>query len=140
MCHVAIPLRCEEFLYQKGSSFNVDSIPQVGLIASGKDTEEGRQTVFFTPLDPSGDDTEEEFDDFSQPRKALFQSTWKVSQAAVYWIHLAKAPEKGVQFWQTRSHAIIFYDSVPAGCIERVVCLQGDKILCPKDSQVQLQR
>ena len=37
---------------------------------------------------------------------------------------------KGLQFWQTQSHAIILHDSVPADRIEQVVCLQGHKILC----------
>ena len=32
----------------------------------------------------------------------------------MYWIHLSRAQEKGLQFWQTRSHAIIVHDSVPA--------------------------
>ena len=30
----------------------------------------------------------------------------------MYWINLRKAQDKGYTFWQTRSHAIIFYDSV----------------------------
>ena len=42
---------------------------------------------------------------------------------------MARAQEKGLQFWQTRSHSIIRYDSVPADCIESVVSLQGDKTL-----------
>ena len=28
-----------------------------------------------------------------------------------------------------RSHAMVVHDSVPADCIEKVVCLQGDKIV-----------
>ena len=33
-----------------------------------------------------------------------------VAQDAVYWVNLGTAQEKGLQFWQTRSHATILYD------------------------------
>ena len=55
-----------------------------------------------------------------------YDCEWKPHQDAVHWIHLARAPEKGLQFWQTRSHAIIVHDSVPADCIEKAVSLKGD--------------
>ena len=42
------------------SSFTVISIPQAGLVA-GRTLKEGRHTVCFTPLDPFGEETEEEF-------------------------------------------------------------------------------
>ena len=42
-------------------------------------------------------------------------------QDAMHWINLRKAQAEGFQLWQTRSYAIIFYDSVPADSIERVV-------------------
>ena len=35
----------------------------------GKEPREGRRTVSFTPLDPVGDETEEEYDDLTKPRK-----------------------------------------------------------------------
>ena len=36
--HVAIPPRWKEYFYHVGSSFTVNSIPQAGLIAGGRDT------------------------------------------------------------------------------------------------------
>ena len=45
---------------------------------------------------------------------------------AVYWIHLAKTQEKGFTFWQTESHAIVAYETVPLDCIERVPCQKGE--------------
>ena len=45
---------------------------------------------------------------------------------------------KGLQFWQTRSHAIILYDSVRADCIGKVVSLQGDKFLFQRVSMPRL--
>ena len=60
--HVAIPPKWKDYLYHVGSSFTVNSILQAGLIEGGRCTEEGRQTVFFRPLDPTGDETEEEYE------------------------------------------------------------------------------
>ena len=34
------------------------------------------------------------------------------------------AQEKGLLFYQTRSHAIVLYDTLPAVCIEKVVCMK----------------
>ena len=45
------------------SPFTANSNVQAGLIAVEKDTKEGRQTVFFTPTDPSGDEAVQEYDD-----------------------------------------------------------------------------
>ena len=56
-------------------------------------------------------------------------SKWTHSQDAVYWIHLAKAQEKGRTLWQTRSHAIIVHDSVPPDCIEKVISEKGERTL-----------
>ena len=93
--------------------------------------EEGRQTVFFTPLNPFGDnpDDEEPSDDLLKPRKVYYHRKWKPRQDAVYWINFAQAQEKGLQFWQTRSHAIIVYNSVPADCIYKVISQKGERTL-----------
>ena len=69
MGHVAVPLRWKEFLFHRGCSCNVTSILEGGLIAGGNESREGRQTVFFTPLDSWGD--EEEFNnDLSRAEKS----------------------------------------------------------------------
>ena len=52
MGHVAIPFKGKEFQFHRGCSFNSMSILDAGLVAGGKESKEGRQTVFFTPLDP----------------------------------------------------------------------------------------
>ena len=120
--HVATAPRWKEYLYHVGSSFTVKSILQAGLIAGEKDATEGRWTVSFTPFrPPMGDETEGEYEDLTKPRKVLYK--------AIYWVNLGKAQDQGIQFWQSRSHTIFFYDSVPAGCIEKVVSTTGDKIL-----------
>ena len=42
---------------------------------------------------------------------------------------MSRAQDLGLQFWQTKSNAMIVYDPVPEDCIERVVCGEGDRIL-----------
>ena len=52
---------------------------------------------------------------------------------AVYWINypeiLSRAQDRGLQFWQTKSHAIIVHSSVSADRIYRVISQSGDRIL-----------
>ena len=35
-------------------------------------------------------------------------------------------------FYQTRSHAIVLYDTLPAVCIEKVVCMKAKDVLYQK--------
>ena len=93
MGHVATPYNWKEFLYHRGFSFDVTSILQSGLVAGARESREGRQTIFFTPLNPFGDNPDEEkpSDDLSIPRKVHYHSEWKNSQDAVSWINLARA-------------------------------------------------
>ena len=113
MNHVAITLRWKEFL--------------ISILQAGGTPKKGDRQFFFTPL-AFGEESEEFNNDVSKPRKMHYKGKWKVFHA-VYRITLGRAQKKGLQFWQTRSHAIILFDSVPADCIEKVVHLQGDKIL-----------
>ena len=38
--------------------------------------------------------------------------------------NLKLAQEKGLQFYQTRSHAVALYNTLPAACIEKAVCMK----------------
>ena len=113
--------------------FNQHSVTQTGLAAGGKEIKEGRQTVLFPPLDPFGSDAHEEeeepSEDCSEPSKVHHQSRWRREQNAVYWEKLSRAQDHGLQFWQTKSNAIIVYQSVPNHFIERVVSDNGGRIL-----------
>ena len=50
MGHVLLPKGWKVFIYHKGCYFNMKSILQHGLVAGGKRSNEGRKTVFFSPL------------------------------------------------------------------------------------------
>ena len=69
------------------------SITQSGLVAGGKESEEGRHTVFFTLLDSFGSDAherEEPSDDFSRRIKVPYESHWRGDQNAVYWVKIVR--------------------------------------------------
>ena len=55
-----------------------------GLIAGGTESEGGRQTVFFTAVDPMNDPLEDEPYDVKEPREVPYRTKWKVYQNAVY--------------------------------------------------------
>ena len=74
-------------------------------------------------------DKEEPSDDLSKPKKVHYYSKSKNSQDAVYWINSARAQDKGLRFWQTRSHAVIVYSSVSADCIYKVISQKEERTL-----------
>ena len=110
-------------------SYDATSILKSGLFAGGGESKEGRQTIFFTPLKPFGDisDEEEPRNDLSKPRKAHHHSKWKSRQDAVCWIIPARAQDEGLQFRQTRSHDVIVCGNVPADCICKVISQKGKR-------------
>ena len=127
MNHVLIPYNWKEFIYHRGSVYN-----QVSITKSGKERKEGRQTVFFTPLDPFGSDAheqEEPSEDYSRPRKVHHHSRWGNDQNTVYCVELSRAQDLRLQFGQTKSNAIIVHQSVPYRCIDRVVGDNGGRII-----------
>ena len=53
---------------------------------------------------------------------APHENTWKCLQNTVFWCNLKLAQEKGLQFYQTQSHAVVLYNTLLAACIEKAVC------------------
>ena len=99
----------------------------------GKDTE-GKQTVFFTAVDPMSDSHEEEHRDVSKPRKVQYKTQWKVFQeAAIFWMNLRNAQDKGLEFWKTRSNAIICMTLCQPTVLKKVEKYQNknDKVSLP---------
>ena len=79
----------------------------------GKGSDKGRRTVFFTPLNPFGGDSdaEEPRDDCTIPQKVHYHIHWKRDQDAVYCVKLSRAQGQGLQYGQTKSHAIIVHSA-----------------------------
>ena len=95
--------------------------------------------MFFTIVNPLEDDNcmEEIPCDLTKPRIVPYKKTWKRLQNTVNWCNLKLAQERGVQFYQTRSHAIVFYNTLPAVCIEKVVCMKTKEELTKRYVQPQ---
>ena len=71
--------------------------------------------------------------DFTVPRRAQYlHSAWKKHQDAVFWVDINLAIQKGLTFYQTRSHAIILQGTLAAYCIPKVVRLKTGEVLFEK--------
>ena len=67
--------------------------------------------------------------DYTIPQKVHDHKNWKRDQDTVHWMKLSRAQDWGLQFWQTKSSAIITRNPVPGGCIFRVMSEKGDRVL-----------
>ena len=131
-----LPNDFAEHIFNVGSSHDLHSIIQSGLIPGGKDVKTGRHAVIFTAVNPMFVDQHEEVEyDLTKPRIAVYKHTWKVHQNTVYWCNLKVAQSKGLQFYQTLSNAIILYNTLPAVCIENVVNMKSGEDLYSKMCQ-----
>ena len=127
MVHVANPYKWEEFLFHRGCSCDVTTSLKAGLIAGGRNSKEGRPTIFFKLVNPFGTIQTKNLAMTCQNRKKYTTTVCGNTQDAVYWINLTRAQDKGLRFWQTRSRAIIVYNFVPADCIYKVISHKGER-------------
>ena len=68
--------------------------------------------------------------DLKAPRLARYlQTAWKKHQNTVYWVDIRLAQKKGFKFYQTRSNAIILYDTLPACCTPNAVMMGTGEII-----------
>ena len=50
----------------------------------------------------------------------------------VYWVDIKRAQKKGFTFYQTRSNAIILYDTLPAHCIPKAIMMKSGEVIYEK--------
>ena len=62
--------------------------------------------------------------DLTKPRIKPYKNTWKRFQNTVCWSNLELAQEGCLQFYQTRSHAVVLYNTLLAACIEKAACVK----------------
>ena len=100
-----------------------------GLIPGGQDLCK-RQTVFFTSVDPTNKKHKDvDTIDLEAPRLARYkQKTWKKHQNTVYCVDIKLAQKKGLKFYQTRSNAIVLYDTLPAYCTPKAIMMETGEI------------
>ena len=68
--------------------------------------------------------------DLEAPRLARYMhKAWKKHQNTVYWVDIKLAQKKGLKFYQTRSNAIILYNTLPAFCFLKAVRMETEEII-----------
>ena len=90
-----------------------------------------RQTVFFLPVDLM-DKHHKDLDtiDLNATRHAQYMhKAWKRHQNKVYWVDINLAIAKGLKFYQTRSNAIILFETLPVNCIPKVVRMETGEVI-----------
>ena len=112
---------------------SLHSITNSGLIAEGQNSSRERQKVFFTAVNPMNKNHQDPQQlDLTKPRLASYNQKWKVHQDKVYWVDIQHAQRKGLKFYQTRSNAIILYDTLSAYRISKVVVMKSEEIIYQK--------
>ena len=126
--NVLIPNNFFEYIYHIGCAVNLHSITNSGLITGGQNSSRNRQTVFFTAVNPIHQNHQDPIElDLTKPRLAPYKQKWKVHQDTVYWVDIQLAQRKGLKFHQTRSNAVILYDTLPACCISKAIVMKCEK-------------
>ena len=128
-----IPNNSFEYIYRIGRAINLHSITNSGLTPGGQKLSK-RQTVFFTSVNPMNKEHRDPNNiDLEAPRFAWYhQKKWKKHQNTVYWVHIKLAQKKGFKFYQTRSSAIILYDTLPAYCVPQAIMMGTGEIIYEK--------
>ena len=128
--NVVIPSKFFQYIYHIGCAFNLHSIINSGFILGGQNSSK-RQTAFFLLADLMDKRHKGlKVIDLNVPCHAQYlHNAWKKHQDAVYWVDINFAIKKGLTFYQTRSNAIIFQESLPAYCIPKVVRMEIGEVL-----------
>ena len=115
-----------------GCAINLHSIIKSGLIPGGQNLSQ-RQKVFFLLVNPADKEHKDPEIDLKASRLARYlQTEWKKHQNTVYRVAIKLAQKKGLKFYQTRSNAIILYNTLPAYCIPKAVQMDTGEIIFEK--------
>ena len=92
-----------------------------------------RQTVFLTSVDPMNKEHRDPNKiDLEAPCLAWYKQTkCKKHQDTVHWVDI-KLAQKKFKFYQTRSNAIILYDTLPANCVPKAIMMETGEIIHEK--------
>ena len=123
-----IPNNFFEYIHHIGCAVNLHSITNSGLTAGGQNSIRDRQTVFFTAVKPMHKKHQNPKElDLTKPRLASYKQKWKVHQDTVYRVDIQLAQRQGLKFYQTRSNAVIFYDTLTAYCIWKAIAMKSEE-------------
>ena len=125
-----------EYIHHVGNASEMNSIIRSGLIPGARSPKRGRQSVFFTMTNPMEKDDNgmgETPCDLTSQGSLHTKILGNCFQTLFIGAILKLAQGTRLQFYQTRSHAIVLYGTLPAGCIEKAVCVKTKEELCQKE-------
>ena len=127
-----IPKGFTEYLYHVGNANELNSIIRNGLIP-GTSLNRGRQAVFFTTVNPMEDGygLGETPCALTKTRIASYR-TFGHAFKIQYFGATLEVGQRCLQLHQTRSHALILYNTLPAACMEKAVCMKSTDELYQK--------
>ena len=129
--NVLLPEGFPEYIYHVGNGKELMSIGRVSLRT-------GRQAVFYTIANPIvyQDGSGKTSCDLSPARIAPSKNTWKRFQNTVFRCNLKLAQQRGLRFYQTRSNAVILYDTLLAEFIEQAICMKTKDQLYQREGMI----
>ena len=128
--NVLLPEDFTEYIYYVGSLSEIHSTIRSGLIPGGKSLKRHRQSVFLTAVKPMDDDQSmaEIRHDLDKPRIVPYTNTWRPHQNTLYWCSWKLAQKKRLQFYQTRSHAIVLHNTT-FDLYWKALCMKTKEVL-----------
>ena len=126
--NVLIPDDLFEYIYHNGCAIKIHSIMNSTQMPERQNSGGDGQTVFSTTVNPMQKNHQDPIElDLTKPRLASLQQKWKMHQDTVYWVDIQLAQRKGLKFHQTRSNAVILYDTLPAYCISKAIEMKSEE-------------
>ena len=131
--NVCIPNDFFKYIYHVGCAINLHSIINSELIPTEQKLS-NRQTVFFMLVTPYNKEHKyPETVDLKATRHARYlQTAWKKHQNTMYWVDIRLAQKKRLKFYQTRSNAIILYNTLPSCCTPKPLKMETGEIIYEK--------
>ena len=128
--NVLIPNDFFKYIYHTGYAINLHSIMNSEL-TPGEQNLSKRHAVFFTSVDPMNKKHKDPDEiNLNAPRLVWYKhKVWKKHQNIMYWVDIKLAQKKGFKFYQTRSNAIILYDTLPAYCIPKAIKMKSGEVI-----------
>ena len=127
MGHVANPYKLEEFLFHRRCSCDVTTILKAGLIAGGRNSKQGRPTIFFKLVNPFGTVQTKNLAMTCQNRKKYTTIVSGKYSGRRLLDQLNQSTRKRITILADKVSCHNVYSSVPADCIYKVSSHKGER-------------
>ena len=127
--NVIIPSDFFQCVHHVGCAINLHSIINSGLTRRSNFEQQTKKVfcLLVHPMDQYLKDPDTI--DLNAPRHAQYlHKAWKRHQNTVYWVDINLVLKKGLKFYQTRSNAVIFHETLPTYCFPKVVRMETGEV------------